>query len=214
MTESTTPTTRQRHIGIANYSEDGWGPKPVPLRLVVTLELRVGDSAGDLAERGFRTTELEPCPPSALTLSATHDLIRRDRPRHSDSALISCGASLPDVPAGATFDPEWDQGKYAYLQSMANRWHLNTMSPGCVHQIAEGWNTRPIDPTKPTRAYGRHFRGQQSDSWNMLTWVRRDEHPEGLLSFPCPTCGYKYGSAWLVEIMPAEVLEYFSDLIA
>ena len=28
-------------------------------------------------------------------------------------------------------------------------------------------------------------------------WVTQEEHPDGMLSRPCPTCGYKYGSAWL-----------------
>ena len=37
-------------------------------------------------------------------------------------------------------------------------------------------------------------------------WLRYDEHPKGLLSKPCGTCGYKYGSKWLYEAVPAEVL--------
>ncbi len=84
-------------------------------------------------------------------------------------------------------------------------WHMNDMRPGCVHQRAENWDERPIDPTKPIDAYGVHVPGG-SATWNMLVWVRRDEHPEGLLSYPCPTCGYKYGSSWLTEELPAEVL--------
>jgi hypothetical protein len=39
----------------------------------------------------------------------------------------------------------------------------------------------------------------------MLGWLREDEHPDGILSKACPTCGYKYGSAWLVEPLPAEI---------
>lgn len=37
-------------------------------------------------------------------------------------------------------------------------------------------------------------------------WVDYREHPEGLLSKPCPVCGYKYGSAWLKEELPPEVI--------
>ena len=33
------------------------------------------------------------------------------------------------------------------------------------------------------------------------------EHPEGLLSKPCPVCGYKYGSSWLFEEIPEEILK-------
>jgi hypothetical protein len=93
----------------------------------------------------------------------------------------------------------------AALRAIWGRWHLNDLRAGCAHQRAEGWRERPIDPTKPTRAYGRHCPGQRGDSWNMLTWVTRAEHPEGLLSHPCPVCGYKYGSAWLYEELPADV---------
>jgi hypothetical protein len=85
-------------------------------------------------------------------------------------------------------------------------WHLNNMKVACVHQEAEGWGERPIDPTKPTDTYGKHFPGQVSSSWNMLAWVRRDEHPQGLLSEPCPVCGYRYGSAWLKRELPPEII--------
>jgi hypothetical protein len=85
-------------------------------------------------------------------------------------------------------------------------WHLNNMKAGCVHQEAEGWDKRPIDPSKPTDTYGKHFPGQSSASWNMLTWVRRDEHPQGLLCEPCPVCGYRYGSAWQKRELPPEIV--------
>ena len=29
-----------------------------------------------------------------------------------------------------------------------------------------------------------------------LGWLRETEHPDGILSKPCPVCGYKYGTAW------------------
>lgn len=37
-------------------------------------------------------------------------------------------------------------------------------------------------------------------------WVRPSEHPQGLLTKPCETCGYKYGTEWKPEPVPAEVL--------
>ncbi len=43
-------------------------------------------------------------------------------------------------------------------------------------------------------------------------WVREDEHPRGLLSKPCTACGYKYGSAWLKEDVPEDVLEWLHGL--
>lgn len=37
-----------------------------------------------------------------------------------------------------------------------------------------------------------------------LGWLREDEHPEGILSKPCPVCGYKYGSSWVYFPIPAD----------
>lgn len=111
---------------------------------------------------------------------------------------------------------EWSTGWNAelWLDFLAawKRWHLNDLRPGCEHQSADGWDKRPIDPDKPTTAYGRHFDGQQHDSWNLLGWVRPDEHPEGLLTRPCPTCGYKYGSAWMREEAPTDILDFLRSL--
>lgn len=45
-------------------------------------------------------------------------------------------------------------------------------------------------------------------------WVRVGEHPRGVLCKPCPICGYEYGSKWLKEEIPTEVLEYLNSLPA
>jgi len=43
-------------------------------------------------------------------------------------------------------------------------------------------------------------------------WVNYKQHPKGLLSKPCAECGYKYGSAWLREEVPQEVLDFLMSL--
>ena len=43
-------------------------------------------------------------------------------------------------------------------------------------------------------------------------WVYPKEHPEGLLTRACTVCGYKYGSAWLHEDVPADVLAFLAAL--
>lgn len=37
-------------------------------------------------------------------------------------------------------------------------------------------------------------------------WAYPTEHPLGVLTKPCEVCGYKYGSAWLKEELPADVI--------
>lgn len=43
-------------------------------------------------------------------------------------------------------------------------------------------------------------------------WVSYKEHPEGILTKPCHVCGYKYGSAWLYEEVPQDVLDFLMSL--
>lgn len=102
-------------------------------------------------------------------------------------------------------------GKIRRMLEVWRRWHLNDMKAGCEHQRTEKWDERPIDPSKPASTYVTLKAGQcgcLSDykGWNMLTWITRKEHPAGLLSEACPVCGYKFGSMWLYEAIPAEVI--------
>jgi hypothetical protein len=39
-----------------------------------------------------------------------------------------------------------------------------------------------------------------------INWTYPHEHKEGILTKPCEICGYKYGSAWLHENVPEEIL--------
>lgn len=43
-------------------------------------------------------------------------------------------------------------------------------------------------------------------------WVYPSQHPEGLLTKACETCGYRYGSAWRKEDVPEDVLEFLRSL--
>lgn len=62
---------------------------------------------------------------------------------------------------------------------------------------------------------GPHYTG---DNYNRATeektlgWLKTSEHPDGILSRPCPACGYEYGSAWLKVEVPAPVLKFLQEL--
>jgi len=43
-------------------------------------------------------------------------------------------------------------------------------------------------------------------------WLSVDEDERGILSKPCEVCGYKYGSSWLKEELPPEVIEFIGSL--
>ena len=127
-------------------------------------------------------------------------------PRSNGDAFGSCGQIAGDLDRIIDYAPGWDEAKAHELAEIWKTWHLNDMQAGCAHQRGAGWDKRPIDPRKPTDAYGRHFHGQTHDSWNLLCWVRPDEHPDGLLTKPCDECGYRYGTAWLTVEVPDEIL--------
>ncbi len=123
------------------------------------------------------------------------------------------GQSLDTVRRVATHgtpSKAWPAARIRKLLSIWERWHLNDMRAGCKHQRAWSWNTLPIDPAQPT---GRYITLGRYTGWNMLTWITRKEHPHGLLSHPCPVCGYKYGSAWLYEPLPQDVIDFIQPLV-
>jgi len=69
------------------------------------------------------------------------------------------------------------------------RWHLNDMKAGCEHQEAR-YRDRPQD--RPTCR--NDYVGESGDRMGS--------------AFPgCPECGYQYGTAWLYEALPADILD-------
>jgi hypothetical protein len=132
-------------------------------------------------------------------------------PKANGNCRGSCGQCIGALDRISRND-DWNEQMVHDLKTAWQKWHLNDMRAGCEHQRAGGWDKRPIDPTKPLDSYGCHFDGQKHSSWNMLTWVTEDEHPDGLLSKECPVCGYKYGSRWLHEDIPESVLEMLLGL--
>lgn len=46
-----------------------------------------------------------------------------------------------------------------------------------------------------------------------LGWLHPEEHPDGLLTKPCPVCGYGYGTKWMFEQIPQEDVEIIENLL-
>lgn len=88
------------------------------------------------------------------------------------------------------------------IHDMWAAWHLNDMRAGCEHQRAEEWNLVPVDPEKGLTAY---INTPSYKGWNQKVWQPYDQG--GFLSKPCKTCGYKYGSGWIFEKLPQDVVD-------
>jgi hypothetical protein len=117
-------------------------------------------------------------------------------PYPSGNAAGGCGQINPA--AIESLAPGWTPAMLERLWGAWKRWHLNDMRAGCEHQRAEGWGEKEL-----VLANGEK---------KLSTWVTPAEHPDGVLCKPCPVCGYKYGTAWLCEEVPAEVLEFLRGL--
>lgn len=116
----------------------------------------------------------------------------------------------------------WNRKMVNSLLAIWKRWHLNDMNADCIHQRELGWSEKKIDPDKPLDSYGL-FPGildlpyAQRNAWVSIWYQDPDRestdfvsgisHPNGLLTAPCPVCGYKYGTEWQYEPLPNHVLQ-------
>lgn len=74
------------------------------------------------------------------------------------------------------------------------------------------YSLKSLDSTAP-----EHYKEAKETYFGTKTekagWVSFEEYPNvGILSKPCATCGYKYGSAWKTVELPKEVVEYVESL--
>lgn len=94
-----------------------------------------------------------------------------------------------------------------------DRYHLNDMRAGCEHQRAWKWNEIKLDDSKPLTQDNMAMWSSYGPK-KQLTYGnhRFESHPRGLLSYPCPICGYRYGTAWLYEALPDDVVTFIKRI--
>ena len=54
--------------------------------------------------------------------------------------------------------------------------------------------------------------GHPNVEYRTRGWIRHKEHELGFLGRKCPVCGYEYGSAWIKEDVPREVVDWLFAL--
>jgi hypothetical protein len=117
-------------------------------------------------------------------------------PKANGDARGSCGQT--GVPNNINFAPGWDAESAAKLDTIWNRWHLNGMRAGSPAQ--EAWlREHPVSVVYP-ESYSKVKdalieAGLQPDE----SFLHNDEP-------------YSYGSAWLHEDVPTDVLEWLKNL--
>jgi hypothetical protein len=128
----------------------------------------------------WQTTEHETIK-DPVTLAFSGVVIRKGGSIKRDGDWVSGGQVLDYVRRVTPQVNGWSAEDLAKLATIWERWHLNTMRAGCAHQPAES----VVYEDSP---YGRR--------------VDLDATPA------CPVTGYRYGSAWLTEAVPDDVLEW------
>jgi len=76
-----------------------------------------------------------------------------------------------------------------------------------THEEAEADTLEFYKPREPLFSGDKEFKWTQS-----LRWLTPDKHPDGILTKPCPVCGYKYGTKWLFEPVPDDVIKFLDSL--
>lgn len=72
----------------------------------------------------------------------------------------------------------------------------------------------PVLPEKTDDPRYAPFNGStvEFEEKKRLGWLHHNEHPRGILGKACPVCGYEYGTKWVTEEVPAEVIEFLESL--
>ena len=71
------------------------------------------------------------------------------------------------------------------------------------------------EPEKIDPAILSHYEIHKKET-KTLGWVKPSEHSDGILCRPCPVCGYKYGTSWLLMPIPEDdkqkILKLFEEV--
>lgn len=112
-----------------------------------------------------------------------------DKARDAKNRAISC------LKNGEVFEPTPEETLYANLSGQVTTYN------GEEPEMPEYYEYKEKDCL-----------GRSNTEYKMRGWIRNTEHELGILCKPCPVCGYKYGTAWIKEDVPEEVIEWLFSL--
>jgi len=213
---------QNKGAGIVRHRIGEWADDFARYAVVITIELRIGDLGGDLASRGFMTTDHEPVSSGVLTASFTYDLLEgRGRWRN-----VGGGAGVPSAVREVTdFAEGWTSERAERLAELAERWHLNTMQGACAHMTPLPHVGYEPEEQQPYLLVMPTLDGSAVPLARVERYVTRTDlslpygwnEVDGLFTCDANTAmlgrlgcaagtGYSYGKAWLVEPLPDTVL--------
>jgi hypothetical protein len=122
-----------------------------------------------------------------------------EAPLKNGDCLGGCGQIVDTLKYDLSLQPEegWDEDMIAKFVSIWERWHLNDMNAGSPLQ------------ERAVRAWKMH--GRAYDYVKIKSWLTEG----GLNPDPCfkkDGKDYDYGSGWIAEEVPDDVLEWLDNL--
>lgn len=93
----------------------------------------------------------------------------------------------------------------------ARDWRIANLTEAGKFLIGPDWFKDRHSPPDADSPQSGLFEVKKRET-KRANWVRPDEHPRGILGKACPECGYQFGSSWLTEEVPAEVIEFLESL--
>lgn len=114
-------------------------------------------------------------------------------PLPSGDARGGCGQILGELDEVTVWAQGWDADKAARLKALWKRWHLNDMRGGSPAQ--EAWlRANPVSAVYPESHYAKACEALAAAGLHPDPSYERNGKP------------YRYGSAWLTEEVPPEVV--------
>ena len=102
--------------------------------------------------------------------------------------------------------------KFRYLEAKRKIMKLGTRQEKDFQETEAAWRATVIGTddadniAKCERLVQRGLLRRWKTEEKTAGWVYPSQHPEGLFTKACPVCGYRYGTAWLFEEIPEEII--------
>lgn len=113
----------------------------------------------------------------------------RDKARDAEKRAIQC------LKNGETFVPTPEETMYANVGHGVTTYNDELPEHPEFYEFKE-----------------RDCLGHPNVEYKTRGWIRHTEHELGFLGKKCPVCGYGYGSAWIKEDVPQEVIDWLFAL--
>lgn len=116
------------------------------------------------------------------------------RKRDAENRALEC------LKNGETFHPTKDETTYAKMPYSIKRYG-DDPEPYANTRYRESYELREKDAL-----------GKPSVEYKTRGWISYKENHLGFIGRPCPICGYSYGSGWIKEEIPEEVITWLLSL--